>query len=96
MHWHYAIQQGVGKTIFPRIFGVMKAKDDWEILEQEFQGTEKTIVSKLQSLWRDIDNLHIEKWEKIQDFSSRVSNIVNQIRNCGDRIKDKMAVEKVL
>ena len=30
------IQQGVSKSIFPRIFGVKKAKNAWEILKQEF------------------------------------------------------------
>lgn len=39
------IQQGVGKTIFPRTLSVKKAKEVWEILKKEFQGTDKTIAS---------------------------------------------------
>ncbi|XP_047340082.1 uncharacterized protein LOC124943649 [Impatiens glandulifera] len=35
------IQQGVGKTIFLRIFGVKKAQDAWVILKQEFQDKSK-------------------------------------------------------
>ncbi|XP_022899331.1 uncharacterized protein LOC111412630 [Olea europaea var. sylvestris] len=34
--------------------------------------------------------------ESVYDFSSRVSEIVNQIKSCGDTIKDKRVVEKVL
>ncbi|XP_047331160.1 uncharacterized protein LOC124934686 [Impatiens glandulifera] len=90
------IQQGVGKTIFPRIFGVKKAQDAWVIFKQEFQGTEKTIALKLQTLWKDFDNLKMEDREKVQDFSSRVSTIVNQIKSSEDEIKDKKVVEKVL
>lgn len=63
------IQQGVGKSIFPRIFGVKKAKDAWKILNQEFQGSEKTIALKLQSLWKDFDNLKMEERESVRDFS---------------------------
>lgn len=90
------IQQGVGKSIFPRIFGVKKAKDAWEILMQEFQGTEKTIALKLQSLWRDFDNLQMEERESVRVFSSRVAETVNQIKSCGDTITDKRVAEKML
>ncbi|XP_022873160.1 uncharacterized protein LOC111392128 [Olea europaea var. sylvestris] len=90
------IQQGVGKSIFPRIFGVKKAKDAWEILMQEFQETEKTIALKLQSLWRDFDNLQMEERESVRVFSSRVAETVNQIKSCGDTITDKRVVEKML
>ncbi|XP_047326373.1 uncharacterized protein LOC124930050 [Impatiens glandulifera] len=38
----------------------------------------------------------MEDREKVQDFSSRVSTIVNQIKSSGDEIKDKKVVEKVL
>lgn len=46
------IQQGVSKTIFPRILAATKAKEAWDILKKEFQGSEKVITIKLQSLWR--------------------------------------------
>ncbi|XP_022876705.1 uncharacterized protein LOC111394888 [Olea europaea var. sylvestris] len=90
------IQQGVGKSIFPRIFGVKKAKDAWEILMQEFQGMEKMIALKLQSLWTDFDNLQMEERESVRVFSSRVAETVNQIKSCGDTITDKRVVEKML
>ncbi|XP_047315971.1 uncharacterized protein LOC124919694 [Impatiens glandulifera] len=38
----------------------------------------------------------MEDREKVQDFSSRVSTIINQIKSSGDEIKDKKVVEKVL
>ena len=43
------IQQGVSKTIFPRIFGITRAKQAWDTLKDEFQGSEKVISIKLQS-----------------------------------------------
>ena len=35
--------QGVSKSIYPRIFGEKKAKDAWETLQKEFQGSNKVI-----------------------------------------------------
>lgn len=44
------IHQGVGETTFPCILDVMKAKDVWQILKQEFQEKENTIVLNF-NLW---------------------------------------------
>lgn len=65
-------------------------------MKQEFQGTEKKIALKLQSLWKDFDNLKMEDRESVSDFSSRVSEIVNQIKGCGDVIEENRVVQKVL
>ncbi|KAH7519115.1 hypothetical protein JRO89_XSUnG0132800 [Xanthoceras sorbifolium] len=53
----FFIQQGVSKTIFPRISFASKSKEAWEILKVEFQGSEKVISIKLQTLWKEFDNL---------------------------------------
>ena len=44
------IQQGISKTIFPKILGAKKSKDAWDIVKEEFQGSIKVISIKLQSL----------------------------------------------
>ena len=62
----------------------------------EFKGSEKVITLKLQFLWRDFDSLEMKESESVRDFSSRVAEIVNQIKGCGDTIADKKVVEKVL
>ncbi|KAG6486736.1 hypothetical protein ZIOFF_055315 [Zingiber officinale] len=66
------IQQGIGKTIFPRIFGVKSALEAWEILRLEFEGTEKTIALKLQSLWRNFDNLKMGEQEMTKEWSGKM------------------------
>ncbi|KAA8517207.1 hypothetical protein F0562_017541 [Nyssa sinensis] len=90
------IHQGVSKSIFPRIFRVKKAKEAWEILQMEFQGNDKAISIKLQTLWTDFDNLLMKESEGIKDYFSRVSEIVNQIQSCGNTIQEKKVVEKIL
>ncbi|KAA8519704.1 hypothetical protein F0562_013851 [Nyssa sinensis] len=62
----------------------------------EFQGNDKAISIKLQTLWTDFDNLLMKENEGIKDYFSRVSEIVNQIQSCGDTIQEKKVVEKIL
>ncbi|XP_012834035.1 PREDICTED: uncharacterized protein LOC105954897 [Erythranthe guttata] len=82
------LQQGVSKTIFPRIFGAKKAKEAWDILQQSLKGDDKVTSLKLQSLWRDFDNMAIEEGDGMQSFLSKVAEIVNQIRSLGDVIEE--------
>ena len=61
-----------------------------------FKVQKKIISVKLQSLWREFDNLAMKESESIQEFFSWVAGIVNKIRSYGDEIKDKKIIEKVL
>ena len=90
------IQQGISKAIYPRIFGAKKAKQAWEILKEGFQGNEKVISLKLQSLWRDFDNMKMKEGQGMQSFLTKVTEVVNQIRSLGDIIEDRKVVQKVL
>ncbi|KAG6469652.1 hypothetical protein ZIOFF_070582 [Zingiber officinale] len=90
------LQQSVSKTIYPRLYGLKKAKEAWSVLKKEFQGSEKVISIKLQGLWRDFDNLAMKESETVKDFFSKVVEIMNQIKCCGDEVPDKKVVEKVL
>ncbi|XP_058223045.1 uncharacterized protein LOC131332766 [Rhododendron vialii] len=92
---HY-IKQGVSKPIYPRIFNAKSAKEAWDVLKEEFQGNEKVVSIKLQSMWRDFDNLSMKESECIRDFFSKVAEIVNQIKSHGEAIQDKKVVEKIL
>ncbi|CAL5382711.1 unnamed protein product [Camellia sinensis] len=92
----YYIQQAITITIAPRIMAATKSKEAWEILKNEFQGWEKAIVAKRQTLWREFDNLMMEEGESIEIFFARVFTVINQLKGCGGIIRDKRAVEKVL
>ena len=61
------IQQGVSKTIFPRISGATKSKEAWEILKKQFSGYDKVISIKLQNLWREFENLQMKENEIVQE-----------------------------
>ncbi|XP_073302980.1 uncharacterized protein [Primulina huaijiensis] len=83
------LKQGVSKSIYPRIFNKRKTKEALEVLPTEFHGNDKVVYIKLQSLWRDFDNLLMKESENIRNFFSRVAEIVNNIQ-------DKRVVEKTL
>lgn len=51
---------------------------------------------KLQTLRREYENLKMKDSEKMNDYFSRVMEIVNQIRIYGDSISDEKIVQKVL
>ncbi|CAL8165963.1 unnamed protein product [Prunus armeniaca] len=62
----FLIQQGISKNLFPRLLSATTSKNAWEILKIEFQGSQKVISIKLQSLWREFDNLLMKENESIQ------------------------------
>uniref|UniRef100_A0A803MEP4 Uncharacterized protein n=1 Tax=Chenopodium quinoa TaxID=63459 RepID=A0A803MEP4_CHEQI len=90
------IHAAVSKTIFPCLYGLKKSKEAWDTLKQGFLGNEKVVAVRLQNLWRDFDNLEMQKTENIQVYFSRVTEIVNQIRSLGDTLEEKRVVRKVL
>jgi hypothetical protein len=56
----FLIQQGVAKNIFSCIINGIKSKDAWDMLQQEFKGSAKVQVVKLQTLHRQYQNLQMK------------------------------------
>ncbi|XP_077249473.1 uncharacterized protein LOC143888980 [Tasmannia lanceolata] len=92
----FLIQQAMDELIFSRIMAATISKEAWDLLQEEYQGTSKVISVKLQTLSHDFENLIMKNSESIQDFFSRVSSTLNQIRTYGEKLYDKKIVEKVL
>ncbi|KAH0639281.1 hypothetical protein KY290_036550 [Solanum tuberosum] len=90
------IQQAVHDSHFSRITAATTSKQDWSILQKEFQGDSKVIVVRLQSLRRDFETLMMKNGESIVDFLSRAVAIVSKIRSCGEKVTDQTIVEKIL
>ncbi|KAG6488118.1 hypothetical protein ZIOFF_056876 [Zingiber officinale] len=90
------LQQSVSKTIYPRIFGLKKVNEAWEVLKKEFKGSQKVISIKLQNLWRDFDNIAMKDAENVKDYFSRIMEILNQLKSCGEVVPDRKIMEKIL
>ncbi|GAV79676.1 UBN2 domain-containing protein, partial [Cephalotus follicularis] len=72
------------------------AKEAWEILKEEFQGSDRIRVIRLLNLRRDLANLKMKKSENVNDFVFGVMKIVNKMKIYGEKFEDKEIVEKVL
>ena len=90
------IQQGVSDKIFSRIINETKAKDAWDILQKEYRGNLKVRAIKLQSLRRDFENMKMKDGEVLQDYFSRLMEVVNQMKIHGDNITNERIVGKIL
>ncbi|XP_057247168.1 uncharacterized protein LOC130589694 [Beta vulgaris subsp. vulgaris] len=83
-------------SIFPRISSASSSKEAWEILKMEYHGDSKVISVKLQTLRGTFESLKMKKHEPVQDYLSRVSAIVNQMKSYGEIISDQNVVARVL
>ncbi|GJS62129.1 retrovirus-related pol polyprotein from transposon TNT 1-94, partial [Tanacetum coccineum] len=73
-----------------------RAKEAWEVLKQEFQGDVKVRAIKLQTLRRDYENTKMKENESLNDYSSRLTDLINQMKSYGDEIEDQRIFEKIL
>ena len=90
------IQIGVSRAYFARIATCETAKEAWDFLKTKVYGDEKVRTINLQTLSREFQNLKMIESEKIDEYCTRVMNIVNEMRNHSDTISDQQVVEKKL
>ena len=53
----FYIQQALDETIFPRIMGATTSNEAWELLQDEYKGSSQVVTLKLQTLFREFENL---------------------------------------
>jgi gag-polypeptide of LTR copia-type len=86
----------VHESIFTKISAATTTKDAWIILKTIFQGNSKVITIKLQGLRREFETLSMKESETVQEFLTRVSSVINQIRSYGEDFSEATVVMKVL
>ncbi|XP_047163745.1 uncharacterized protein LOC124833332 [Vigna umbellata] len=92
----FVLQQALDDTIFPRIIGATIAKQAWNIIEEEFQGSDEVRNVKLHSLRREFELIRMKESETIKEYYSRIKEIVSQVRAYGENIIDKKIFEKIV
>lgn len=90
------LQSAVSDSIFPRIAPASNAKEAWNALEMEFLGSSQVRVINLLSLRREYENLKMEESETINDFTTKLITMSNQLRVHGEEKTDYQLVQKVL
>ncbi|KAL0349435.1 UNVERIFIED_CONTAM: hypothetical protein Sangu_1171300 [Sesamum angustifolium] len=91
----YYIQTAMA-DYFPRISVATSAKEAWSILQKEYQGSAKVRIIKLQTLRRDFENMKMNDAETIDEYYTKVRELVNQLKAYGEDIPEKRVVEKLL
>ncbi|XP_020214488.1 uncharacterized protein LOC109798576 [Cajanus cajan] len=90
------IQAAVHDDVFIKILNLDTAKEAWDKLKEEFQGSERTRRMKVLNLRREFEAIKMKESETVKEFSDRLSKVVTQIRLLGEELSDQRVVEKVL
>ncbi|XP_015084333.1 uncharacterized protein LOC107027778 [Solanum pennellii] len=90
------MQNAVANNVFYRIMACKTAKEAWDRLKEEYQGSDRTRQMQVLNLKREFESLNMQEDETISKYADRISLIVNNIRLLGEEFTDKRIVEKVL
>ncbi|TXG70321.1 hypothetical protein EZV62_005256 [Acer yangbiense] len=83
-------------SVFTSIMHLETAKSIWDELNSRFEGSERVKLVKLLTLKREFQNLKMKDSETVKDYSSKLSDLENQMRLYGDVVEDYKVVEKSL
>ena len=87
---------GLDEAMFEKVASAAKAKEAWEIQHNNFKGVDKVKKVRLQTLHGEFESLHMKETKYVPDYFTRVSSIVNKMKNYGEKIEDARVNEKIL
>ncbi|XP_019420667.1 PREDICTED: uncharacterized protein LOC109330847 [Lupinus angustifolius] len=91
----FLIRQCVDGANFEKIAGAKTAKEAWDSLEKSYEGAAKIKKVKLQTIRRKYELLQMEERETISDYLTKILTLTNQMKACGEEVKDQSVIEKV-
>ncbi|XP_057719732.1 uncharacterized protein LOC130934162 [Arachis stenosperma] len=90
------IHQGVDYTVFGKIANAKSAKEAWNTLKLSYKGVDKAQKAKLQSLRRAYERYEMSSSETVEQYFTRVTDLVNKMRVYREDMPDSKVVEKIL
>ena len=72
------ILQGIDYSIFDKITNAKTSKEAWDILKLSHKGVEKAQKSKLLTLRREYERYEMSSSETVDQYFTRVINLVNK------------------
>ncbi|XP_019432269.1 PREDICTED: uncharacterized protein LOC109339311 [Lupinus angustifolius] len=90
------IHQCVDEAHFEKIAAARSSHEAWQILQKSNKGAEQLKKVRLQTMRRKYELMEMEMSERIAQFFNRVISLTNQMKACGEVIKDQAIIEKVL
>ncbi|XP_050875937.1 uncharacterized protein LOC127079600 [Lathyrus oleraceus] len=92
----FLIHSCVDNDNFEKVGDCESAKQAWEILEKAYDGAVKAKVIRLQTYKRQFELTQMEDKETINDYITRITRLINQIKSYGETILEQNVVSKVL
>ena len=90
------IHSALSEVMFTRIMVCESAKEAWDKLKEEFQGSDRTRRQQVLNLRREFEMLRMKETKSIKEYIDRITLIVNQIKILGEDFSDRRIVEKVI
>ncbi|XP_072060552.1 uncharacterized protein [Arachis hypogaea] len=90
------IHQGVYYKVFGKIANAKSAKEAWNTLKLSYKGVDKAQKAKLQSLRREYERYEMSSSETVEQYFTRITDLVNKMRVYGEDMPDSKVVEKIL
>ncbi|CAM8941456.1 unnamed protein product [Rhodiola kirilowii] len=91
-----AIYQGVPEDVLLAIAEKQTAKEVWETLKTMHLGAERVKSAKVQTLRTEFEILRMKDSDSLDEFSMKLSSLVNRIRGLGQQIEEVHVVKKLL
>lgn len=88
--------QSIDKAILKTIAQKNTAKQLWDSMKVKHRGTERVKRAQLQRLRKSFETLEMKIGEKVEEYFGRVMEVSNDMRNCGEDLKEVAIVEKIL
>ncbi|XP_019427229.1 PREDICTED: uncharacterized protein LOC109335549 [Lupinus angustifolius] len=90
------IHQCVDEAHFEKIAAARSSHEAWQILQKSNKGAEQLKKVRLQTMRRQYELMEMEMSERIAQFFNRIISLTNQMKACGEVIKDQTIIEKVM
>ena len=91
-----AIYQGVSEDVLLTLAEKDSAKETWEVLKMMHMGAERIKEAKAQTLKTEFELLRMKDGESVDDFTMKLTTIVNGIRALEDKVEEACIVKKFL
>ncbi|XP_019450669.1 PREDICTED: uncharacterized protein LOC109352939 [Lupinus angustifolius] len=92
----FLIHQCVDRANFEKISAASCSKEAWEILEKNYTGGKRVKNVRLLTLKRQIELMQMDEQESIAEYLNRLRGLINQMKGCGETLREQNAVEKIL
>ncbi|XP_010533278.1 PREDICTED: uncharacterized protein LOC104809079 [Tarenaya hassleriana] len=89
-------QNYIMDSVFRKVITTTTSNEVWIKLQEAYQGNERVILVRLQSLYTQFENLRMKDGERIRVYTDRVMDITNQMEQLGEGKKNFEIIRKIL